>query len=433
MKKWNLTNKALLLPCLFIFYSSTTYATNTPSENISSNPAAINITPGTGALQRYFEKLWGIQNDYGIQVDGLWVGDVNDLFSGGVPDADRWTSNSLLILDMNLDTEKSFNWKGGLFDAQFLQFNGQSTNEQTGSVQGYNSLPADAPFNRSELYQLWYRQEFLNKKLFIRIGKVAPTLDFNNVVKPVPLEQIDLSIPAVSGLIYTPLFVNSSLLGVIPGYYNSAYGITVNIIPVKQWYLSLGTYDGNVANGTQTGLTGPDFNGSYFNIAETGFSWVTSKQHMPGIIAFGAWHQTGEIEGSPNLSENGASGFYLFGSQRLWYKDPDIDNSGLSVFYQYGINDSSALPMNKYVGAGLTASGLVGNRLNDSMGIGSALAWLNQSSFDRKTELMFQAYYQAQIFQGFYLEPALSYIPTPGTDNDLKPAWAGTVRAILLF
>ncbi len=437
MNKLPLVCEKVLIMVLFIFVSLTANATDIQSNSISSNPAAVNITPGTGALQKYFEEKLGIKNNHGIQFDGAWLGDVNDLFSGGIDDAKRLTSNSLLILDMNIDTEKFIGWKGGLFDVEFLQFNGQATNKQAGVIQGYNSLPAGSPFTRSQLYQLWFRQKLLNDKLAIRIGKVVPTLDFNNVIKPVPLEELSLLIPAVSGLLYTPIFVNSSMLGAIPGYYNSAYGITINITPIKEWYLSLGGYDGNLANGIQTGLTGPHFNGYYFNAAETGFTWLSGKDQKPGTIAFGGWYQTGRLETTTmtenTISESGAAGFYLFGSQRLWYKNPGVDISGISAFYQFGINDSDILIMHKYLGAGLTAFGLVPHRLNDSMGIGGALAWMNQNIFDRKSELMFQAYYQAEIIKGIYVQPALSYIPTPGASSSLPAAWAGTVRAILLF
>lgn len=403
------------------------------ADSISGNPAAVNITPGNGTAQQFLEKKLAIQNNHGIHFDGGLLGDINDLFSGGIPNAERWTSNTSLTLSLTVDTKKLINWPGGLFGVQFLQFNGQSTNEEAGTVQGYNSITGARPLNRSELYQLWFRQELFPDKLVIRIGKVAPTFDFNNIIKPVPLSEGRVSIPAVTGLIYTPIFVNSSMLGVIPGYYNSAYGITVNFIPIKQWYFSLGTYDGHLAQGVQTGLTGPQFNGSYFDIGETGFTWLLGKNSLPGTFALGAWRQTGLILGSPNLSEHNASGYYFFGSQRLWYKNPGIDNSGISAFYQYGGNNSGVLPVTQFAGAGFTIFGLFPNRVDDSMGVGTALAWLNQHSFSRRTESIYQAYYQAECMKGIYLEPVLSYIPTPGALPHLNASWAGTVRLIIQF
>ena len=222
------------------------------------------------------------------------------------------------------------------------------------------------------------------------------------------------------------------MLGVIPGFYNTAYGITVNFTPIKSWYLSYGVYDGNAAKGVQTGLTGPTFNGSYFHIGEMGGDWLIGKNRLPGTMGVGIWHQTSLLL-QPPLSEEGASGLYAFGSQRLWYRNPGYDISGISAFYQYGINNSSVLPMKQFVGAGLTAFGLVANRADDSMGIGTALSWLNQKSFERPTELMYQIYYQAKVLKAVYIEPALSYIPTPGASPSLSPAWAGTLRAIVLL
>lgn len=422
----------LILACL----SSTSFAANDVNNfgsSISSNPAAVNILTGTGTLQSYMEKKLGIQNNHGIRVGGYLSGDTNYLFSGGITNADKSTSNFLFLLGVSINTQKFIGWEGGLFDIEFLQFNGQNTNGEAGSVQGYNSLSGASPLNRSELYKLWFRQEFFNKKLYIRIGKSVPSMDFNNVSKPIPLDEQQLFIPAVSGLIYTPLFVNTTMLGVMPGYYNSAYGITINFVPLRKWYLSYGVYDGNLAQGIQTGLTGPHFNGSYFHIAETGFNWLSGKNNLPGDFSIGLWHQTGRVQANSSLSENSASGYYIFGTHRLWYRDPFINNSGISCFYQFGKNMSSVLNMTQYVGAGLTAFGLMPNRENDSMGLGAALSWLNQKSFHQNTEVMYQGYYQMQLIKNIYLEPALSYIPSPGMFPHLNAAWAGTLRTMVLF
>lgn len=415
---------------------ATTPSTQQPItySSISSNPAAVDSVTGTGMAQQYLEKLFGIQNDHGIRVGGAWVGDTNDLFAGGIPNAQQWTSNSSLLLGLLVDTQQLMGLPGGTFGAEFLQANSQPTNEQAGTVQGYNSLPGAEPLNRSELYQLWYQQKLFDNKLIVKIGKTVPSYDFDNVVKPVSLTNTNLDIPAVSGLIYTPLFVNPSTLGVLPGYYNSAYGLTISYLPTKQIYASFGVYDGNMANGTQTGIkVGPTLNGNYFYIGELGASWLLGKEHKPGNIGIGAWQQSGPIQGAPTVSEDQAAGYYIFGNQRLWYKNPLENKSGISMFYQYGNNNSQALPINRYIGGGFTAFGLIPSRLDDSMGVGTAFSWLNQHSYDRPTELMYQAYYQAKIMTGFYLEPVLTYIPTPGAGVNLPPAWAGTLRAIVLF
>ena len=93
------------------------------------------------------------------------------------------------------------------------------------------------------------------------------------------------NIPAVSGLLYTPIFVNPTILGFLPGYYNSAYGVTATLAPSKSWYLSLGTYDGNGARGVQTGLeTLPTFNGYRFQIGEIGACLAARFSGPPRLV-----------------------------------------------------------------------------------------------------------------------------------------------------
>jgi porin len=426
-------NKRILISfTILLFLCATKNINALDTTSISANPAATNIMTGSASLQKAIEKYVGITNDHGVRIGGMWIADINELLTGGTSSLNHFSANNLIQLSLSVDGEKMMGWKGSLFDIEGLQFNGQDTNGDAGSVQGYNSLPGAPPLTRTELYQLWYRQKLFDNKFIVRIGKSVPTFDFNNVVKPVPLNENN--IPAVSGLIYTPLFVNATMLGVLPGYYNSAYGIELTFAPMKEWYTSVAAYDGSGAQGIQTGNQGLVFNGSYFYIGETGFSWLLGENKKPGNMGIGVWHQDGLITSSnPDIYENSASGVYVFGSQRLWYKNPGTNDSGISGFYQYGINNSDALRMQQYVGAGLTAFDMIPNRPADTLGVGIALSWLNQKIFANQTELMFQAYYQAKIMDGFYLEPVLSYIPTPGDNADTPAALAGTVRAVILF
>ncbi len=400
------------------------------SEGISANPGAVNVLTGTGLLGR----VLGFGPDSGVRLGGLWIGDANYLFAGGA-NPRTWSFNSLLLVDLSLDLEKLLGIPGAQFGVEFLQFNGENTNGQAGVVAGYNSLPGPPPLDRSQLYELWWRQRLFDDKLIIRIGKTVPTFDFNNVVRPLSLEDDTLAIPAVSSLIYTPIFVNPTLLGPMPGYYNSAYGITVTGAPTNNLYVSAGAYDGNLARGVQTGLNvAPEFNGYYFTIGEVGYAWRLGPHGMPGTLAVGGWAQTGELT-SNKVTENGAHGFYTFGSQRLWVRNPGVDSSGITAFFQFGINDSETLPVNEYVGVGLTGFGLVPRRPKDSVGAGVAVSWLNQKASPgfRDNEVMLAAYYQLHLIGDIYLQPTITYIPNPGASRSFSPATAITLRATILF
>ena len=399
------------------------------SPAISGNPAASDYSiVGTGWLGRTL----GRKDEWGIKFGGLWLADTNLLAAGGA-EPGAWSNNSALFIGLAVDADKLVDWKGAKFGFQFLQFNGSNTNEQAGSVAGYNSITGAPPLNRSELLEAWYLQEMKKDVLSMRIGRVLPTYDFGNVLRPVALADQSQNIPAVSGLLWTPIFVNASMIGAMMGYYNPANGITVNFTPTKTFYVNLGVYDGNRARGVQTGLNPPMFNGYWFNIGEVGVNWLLGEGRHPGQFGVGLWRQTG-ILSSRVTTEDGTGGFYAFSSQRIAYGlNSSVKDSSISVFFQIGANASATLPISQYYGAGITAFGLIGERASDSFGFGVGLSKMNPNEFERPTELMFQAYYQAHLHDAIFLQPTISYIPTPALSPTLPGALATTLRLTVLF
>jgi porin len=226
----------------------------------------------------------------------------------------------------------------------------------------------------------------------------------------------------------------------------------VTIAPTKQLYISYGIFDGNNARGVQTGLyAGPHVNTYKFNIGEIGYDWRLGSQGKPGLAGIGVWGQTGQLL-TPNLTfENGATGFYTFSNQRLWYRHPGKDPSGVIGYAQYGYTNSKSAEVTQYAGFRLTGVGLVPGRPSDSMGVGVARSRLNSnpsagaffspnvtsaSTALRHSELMSQIYYQAVLVQApwtLVVDTAYTYIPTPGERPDLPAAHALTVQVIALF
>jgi porin len=418
--------------------AETPAATTTPSliealvsdkvQPISANPGASNIIPGTG----FVGHLIGLDNLPGIRVGGLWIGNADYLVAGGVKPR-TWSFDSLLFLNLNIDLDKLASIPGASMDAELMQLNGEDANNKAGVVVGYDGLTGPKPLVRTQLYELWWRQSLFADKLVIRVGKTVPTYDFNNVSRAVPTADASLQIPAVTGLIYTPVFKNPTLIGALPGYYNSAYGITVNYAPTKNFYLTYAFYDGALGRGVQTGLhEGPVFDGHYFTIGEAGYAWTLGEQKLIGVIAGGGWAQTGELYG-PGTSQKGSAGFYTFGSQRLWRIHPGVDNSGISGFFQFGINDSRTTLANEFFGAGFTGFGLIPERPADSIGTGLAWTWLNRRYGFRSNEAILQTYYQMHLISTSFLEPVLSYIPNPGESRGTQGALAITAQIVVLF
>jgi len=275
----------------------------------------------------------------------------------------------------------------------------------------------------------------IKDKLKMRIGRTLPTYDFGNVLRPITLSDPNQNIPALSGLLWSPIFLNASMITAFMGYYNPANGVTVNFTPSEHFYVNLGVYDGSRARGVQTGVNPPMFTGYWFNIGEIGIDWLLGEGNHPGQFGIGIWQQTGVLSAKGGtINQDGTGGFYLFGSQRIAYKlNPAVTKSSVSIFYQVGANNSQTMPMTQYYGAGITGFGLIGSRESDSMGLGVGLTKLNPNLFERQYELMFQGYYQAHLFATTFLQPTLTYIPTPGSSPTTPGALAGTLRLTVLF
>lgn len=428
--------------CLFAFLGATLFggeavaqATPDPAapkhENtlvgaISGNPAATTFSTGTGWLGRTL----GLKDEWGITLGGVYLADLNYVAAGGIK-PDSFTANSALFLGMEIDVDKLVGWSGAKFGGTFLQVNGAPTNTDAGVVTGYNGIVGQLPFDRTELFELWYEQKLFKDMLKVRIGRSTPTVDFGNVSRPLQLADASQNIPSVSGVLYTPIFVNTSMLGVLPGYYNSGNGVTVNFTPTKSFYVNAGFYDGNLARGINTGLVGPEFNGYYLGIGEIGFNWLLGEGKHPGQIGIGLWRQTGLLT-ARGISEEGTGGIYLFGSQRVAY-GLTTPTSSVSVFYQFGANQSETLPGTRMVGGGITAFSLIAGRPLDSMGMGVAWTRLNDHLFARPSETLLQAYYQAHLFAAVFLQPTVTFIPSPASTPTVPSTLTTTVRLTVLF
>ena len=97
------------------------------------------------------------------------------------------------------------------------------------------------------------------------------------------------------------------------------------------------------------------------------------------------------------------------------------------------MNNSETLPVNYYVGGGLTGFALVPGRPDDSCDVGVACSWLNQDLCQRSNEVILQGYYQMNRIGSTHFQPVLSFIPAPGAAPEASSVWAVTLRFIALF
>jgi len=141
-----------------------------------------------------------------------------------------------------VDLERFAGLKGSSIDVDFLQLNNQATNTDVGSVLGYIGLVSRESFNRSELLEVWWRQELFDQHLVIRVGKSNPAIDFQDVIRPVTNPHAERVISTVTSLLYGPIFILPTLYESLPAFYETAYGITSTWIPSERFYDKGGSY-----------------------------------------------------------------------------------------------------------------------------------------------------------------------------------------------
>lgn len=398
------------------------------NDPISGNPAATNSSPGTGTLGQLLRL-----DQIGIRLGGIWIYDQTGDLLGGLKPGD-WSGQNLLVLDLTADLEQLCGWKGGKAGIEFLNHRGSTAGELTGDVQGFNGLDGGPPLSRSQLYQLWYLQTFFDKHLSVRIGKQVPSYDFANIAD-------------VTGLIMTPVFTMPTILGREPGYPDSATGIAVIASPGEHVYAQFGFYDGRLGgSGTPTGVLGPQFNGQYFYIGETGLIYTLGRHHLNGRLGVGAWGQSGKLPRFDGGTQDGTTGFYLFVKQHLWYENPGVDRQGIAGYFQLGLADPEVQLVQQYLGCGIAWTGFLPRRDRDSIGMG--VAWSRLTSEPgaekavfpqfttgdlRSNETILQWYYQSIVSANVFLQPTLTYIIDPGSNSGIKNPLAVTLRLGIQF
>jgi porin len=421
------------------------------TAGIAVNPqAAYGGFLGNGFLGRAL----GVDGSSGLRLGGFLVPEFDWVASGGVK-PDSSFAGIALGLNASVDMAKALEIPGGTLGVELLLSDGGPANDAAGSVQKYTNFDAVAPRDRQQLTQLWWRQRLFDDRFFLQVGKMNGAAIFNTVLNPVIVDDPHLQDISISNLICVPVGLNTTLFGKLSAYPDTAYGAVAHFLPTTNIYASYGLFDGNLAFGDTGRQWWPEVNDYKFHIGELGYSWRLGKLGMPGRLGLGGWRQTGDLYTPALTIEDGATGYYLFANQRIWYREPSLNNAGLIGYFQYGHTGSSASIVNTYLGAGLSAIGLVPGRPQDTISFGMAQSSLNKTpgagafffpevaseSMDLgSSEIMLQTTYQTNLAFGtpnnYWTLSGVAgytYIPNPGERPDLPAAHVFSMRLVVLF
>ncbi|MFO0876182.1 MAG: carbohydrate porin [Gemmataceae bacterium] len=394
-------------------------ADSTSTRPIGGNPAATNVEIGTGTLGKLLRL-----DELGIRLGGILFYDQTYNALGGIKPG-GWAGQELLLTEMAVDLEKLVGWSGGRLAADLLQHNGTAAGSLTGDVMVFEGLDGGPPLPRVELYQLWFLQTLFDNRLAIRLGKLVPTFQFANL-------------EGATSLIATSIFTMPTMLGRLPGYPDSACGVTVQALPTEHVYSYLGFYDGRLGgSGEPTGMLGPQFNGQYFYIGEVGARYsLGGSRRLEGKAGYGAWYQSGWLPRFDGTLQRGMAGWYCLATQQLWKETHGEETEVLTAFFQVGRSDPNVQQVPMFLSGGLTWYGFLRCRPRDSIGAGVFWGDLTRAPGAGNlpaNETTFQCYYQGVLARNMFVQPVVTYIRDPGSNANLASPLALTLRVGLVF
>jgi porin len=368
---------------------------------------------------------WGGQRQWlqqaGITIDASIVLEGFKNFCGGLHTVPL-VAASTFDLSLTVDTEKLFKLPGGKFYADLEDHAGRNPSKVlVGDLQIFdkqNTIPY------LQVFELWYQQQLLDKKLRLKVGKVDANTEFS---------VIDNGLP----------FLNSSCqvsptIFLLPTTPDPMPSVNVFFSPVDFYYAGFGAYYANRSVGFGNLVGRPqeaqlsEF--GTFLIGETGLQW----HHLPvlqnaGNLKVGAWGHTGTFTRFNGSQQQGTYGYYAVLNQTLWQPagEPEAGR-GVRAFAIYGRTQGSISPIEQHGGGGITWTGLLASRPKDIVGFSPQYAHLSpEAGLPRAYELALETFYRLQITPWARVMADLQYIINPG--GQYANALVGTVRLMLDF
>jgi porin len=350
---------------------------------------------------------------------------------------------------VHADLQTALGWSGATFHANAFQIHGRGLSRDfVGNLMTVSSIEA-LPSTR--LSELWLEQEF-GTIASVRFGQLAADTEF------ITSKYSGLFINSTFGF---PAITEADLPSGGPAYPFAATGVRLKLKPSDQLTVLAALFDGNPGgpgpgdpqrrnrHGTNFRLADPPL---LITEAQLAYNPDTGAKSLPGLLKLGGWHHFGTFPSlavafngmgtslagtgiAPRLRGN--TGVYAVLDQALW-RDPNgtveggtYEGAEYGLFARAAVAPSDRNLIDFYVDLGLTFKGLVPlpGRENDTLGIGFGYASISSavraSDFAaslasgvpgpiRDYEAVLELTYQAQIQNGWTIQPDFQYIFHPG-------------------
>ncbi|CAH2789379.1 MAG: Outer membrane low permeability porin, OprB family [Candidatus Burkholderia crenata] len=310
----------------------------TPSDapeadlNIQAQPAG--QWTGVWGCSNLLGDMGGIRSwlgQYGITLQATEVSEYLDNVRGGLKTGG--TYDGLTTVTFGLDTQKAFGLEGGTFNASALQIHGRNLSQYNlGTLNTASGIEAQ---DTTRLWELWYQQSFLNKRVDVKIGQQSIDQEF--IVSP-------SAATFVNTMFGWPGLPSYDMPSGGPAYPLSALGVRVR-----------GQITGSLTNNNER------FND--LNTDNTGLSLANPLS-----------------SGTPQ-THNGDYSFYAVADQMIWRPNPDEPRS-IGVFARVMGAPGDRNLVSFSANAGIVMKAPFAGRDNDNVGLGVTYIKIGNAAHD---------------------------------------------------
>jgi porin len=396
---------------------------------------------GRAALDMHVEEapdtlsggLWGLTEklgEYGISVDA-GITNIYQVNAKGGRSTGRHRGRYTGSYDLELaaDLERYFGIPDSLIFIH-LEGNWPDENVDDVSVGSYFGVNADAGEHRSlDVTELYYQQDFWDRTLSVRVGKIDLTGGFECSGCPVSFDGNRYANDETSQFLNGALVNNPTIP--FPDY---SLAVIVYWNPTDIFYASLGAADSQ-GDRRETGFNTAFHDEDYFlYIAETGITPELSG--LRGAYRFGVWYRPEpKSAGEGERLYRDDTGFYISADQ-LVYRESEEDEQGLGAFFRYGFAHERSNDLEHFVSFGVQYEGLFEGRDEDVLGIGYAHGAFSDRANNIYTddfESVVEAYYNIKATRWMRVSPSVQYVANPGGDEAVDDALVLGLRAQITF
>ena len=309
---------------------------------------------------------------------------------------------------------------GGAGDNRFyldlLGTLGGSISNQAGDLQTLDNIEAPNTF---KVFEAWYQHSFGNSGLMVRVG----LQDYNAL----------FNVLDAAGILINSSFGHDPTIAQADP---SIFPVTT-VGGILRWQSTHGAYVmGAVFDGVP-GLPGhPHGTQIHFLDGEGVFASVeagiSGSDAKPYKLAAGGWYRTSRFVDPAGRPREHNHGLYAIAEARV------LHGTGMTIdaFLQLGLADADHNKLDHYIGAGLTAVGLVPLRPDDSVSVGMARAHTSYRYREAvpgsdSAETALEITWRAALNEHLVVQPDIQYIINPGAEKALGNAWLLGIRGEL--